>query len=327
MVREQKVIKSTKDNRAAFAASVVADMEAFANKHGLVLHKREYVEKKSWDHLGDLHEMDVLQLDAILFSGIVSAINGLEYVIIYTSNDPGFDFCMVTPDYWQLYGNEEGSITWYHGKDGDHEHFFGSEFKCVNQARRDLEDQYPDFRKLCHNEWSKHCSEGALEGMMAAFRECEAKHVRRQKNNADLDKKHGKIEDAEDQLPNILEVLAPMVGGSEIFKGYERHVYANKKYPVHVNTKINTGVENTDVPCYISYKPKRDKFCIQLWISVANEDGSDTAYICGQKAAWFEDNVSIDRVARYIKHCIEVAKLYGETADKLAELNKKLNGK
>jgi hypothetical protein len=327
MVREQKVIKSTKDNRAAFAASVVADMEAFANKHGLVLGKREYVDKKSWDHLGDLHEMDVLQLDAILFSGIVSAINGLEYVIIYNSDGPGFEFCMLSTDYWKTYANEEGRISWYHGKDGDHELFFGSEFKCVNKAQRDLEDQYPDFRKLCHNDWAKHCSEGALEGMMAAFRECEAKHVRREKNNADLDKKPEKIEAAEDQLPNILDVLAPMVGGSEIFNGYERHIYSHKKYPVHVNTKINTGVENTDARCYVSYKPKRDKFCVQLWVVVAAENGSEIASICGQKASWCDEDISLDRMAQYIKHCIEVAKLYGETASKMAELNKKLNGK
>lgn len=327
MVREQKVIKSTKDNRAAFAASVVADMEAFANKHGLVLGKREYVDKKSWDHLGDLHEMDVLQLDAILFSGIVSAINGLEYVIIYNSDGPGFEFCMLSTDYWKTYANEEGRISVYHGKDGDHEYFFGSEFKCVNKARSDLEDQYPDFRKLCHNDWAKHCSEGALEGMMAAFRECEAKHVRREKNNANLDKKHEKIEATEDQLPNILYVLAPMVGGSEIFNGYERHIYAHKKYPVNVITQLNTGLAYSSTRCHISYNAKRDKFCVQLWISVAVENGSDTAAICGQKASWFDENISLDRVAQYIKHCIEFAKLYGETASKMAELNKKLNGK
>jgi len=323
----QKVIKSTKDNRAAFAASVVADMEAFANKHGLVLGKREYVDKKSWDHLGDLCEMDVLQLDAILFSGIVSAINGLEYVIIYNSDDPGFEFCMLATDYWKTYATEEGRISWYHGKDGDHELFFGSEFKCVNKARRDLEDRYSDFRKLCHNEWAKHCSEGALEGMMDAFRECEAKHVRREKNNANLDKKHEKIEAAEDQLPNILDVLAPMVGGREIFNGYERHIYAKDKYPVQVITQLNTSLAYSYTRCHISYKPKRDKFCVQLWISVAVENGSETASICGQKASWFEENISLDRVAQYIKHCIEFAKLYGETAKRVTELKNNFLGK
>ena len=316
-----KVIqKPPKDNRAAFAASVVADMEAFANKHGLVLGKREYVDKKSWDHLGDLYKMDVLQLDAILFSGIVSAINGLEYVIIYNSDGPGFEFCMLSTDYWKTYANEDGRIRWYHGKDGDHAFFFGSEFKCVNKARSYLEDQYPDFRNLCHKEWAKHCSKGALEGMMDAFRECEAKHVRREKNNANLDKKHEKIEAAEDQLPNILDVLAPMVGGREIFNGYERHIYAKDKYPVQVITQLNTGLAYSYTRCHISYKPKRDKFCVQLWISVAVEDGSETAAICGQKASWFEENISLDRVALYIRHCIEVAKLYGETANKMAEL-------
>ncbi len=324
----QKVIKSTKDNRAAFAASVVADMEAFANKHGLVLGKREYVDKKSWDHLGDLHEMDVLQLDAILFSGIVSAINGMEYVIIYNSDGPGFEFCMLSTDYWKTYANEEGRISWYHGKDGDHELFFASEFNCVNRARHDLEDQYPDFRNLCHNDWAKHCSEGALEGMMAAFRECEAKHVRREKNNANLDKKHEKIEEAEDKLPNILDVLAPMVGGSEIFSGNERHIYANKKYPVKVITKLNTGLADSYTGCHISYKPKRDKFSVQLWITVdVAKTGGEFAAVCGERASWYEEGISIDRVAQYIKHCLEVAKLYGETASKLAELNKKLNGK
>jgi hypothetical protein len=64
-----------------------------------------------------------------------------------------------------------------------------------------------------------------------------------------------------------------------------------------------------------------------LWITVAVENGSDTAAICGQKASWFDENISLDRVAQYTKHCIEVAKLYGETASKMAELNKKLNGK
>ena len=67
-----------KDCRKEYAESVVADMEAYANKHGLFLGKKEYLEnEKSTDCYGVVCRTEKRYLDAILFSGIVSAINGL----------------------------------------------------------------------------------------------------------------------------------------------------------------------------------------------------------------------------------------------------------
>ena len=185
----QRVFTSTINNRADFAASVVADMEAYASKHGLFLGKKEYTDHNNYEYFGDLHEETKLQLSAILFSGIVSAINNLEYVVIYNSCYPGIEIAMVKPDYREHYA--DGTyITWVYGGDEDHDCMFGNEFRGVFRARNDLEDAYREFSSLVHHKWANRFPEGALDGLMKAFRACEEKHVRRTKNYSSLDRKN-----------------------------------------------------------------------------------------------------------------------------------------
>ena len=325
MDEEKKIIYETKDNRTEYANSVVADLEAYANKHGLFIGKKEYVEHDKWESIyREIHKVEKLQLDAILFSGIVSAINGLEYVIIYNSYNNELEFCMLRSDFRETYADGDGHITWYQGTDDDHELFFGSEYRCINKARSNLEDMYPDFGKLCRGKYSKHVSEGALDGMMAAFRECEAKHVRRQKNNANIAKKIDKIKASEDALPNILDVLAPMVGGRELFNGYDRYINESNVYPIDVHTYINTGVVGLQIDCTIMYNTKRDKFHVNIRMDDGCYDGKAYTILCGEDTDWTGEG-SIDVVVNHIKFAVEMAKMYGDTAKRVKELMESMN--
>lgn len=317
----QRVFTSTKDNRADFASSVVADMESYASKHGLFLGKKEYTDHNKYEYFGDLHEEDILQLSAILFSGIVSAINNLEYVVIYNSYAPGIDIAMVKPDYREHYA-EGTHISWVYGGDEDHDCMFGNEFRGVSRARSDLEYAYREFGNLVSHKWTDHFPEGALDGLMKAFRECEEKHVRRTKNYSSLDRKKDRIQASEDSLPTVLDLLAPMVGGKDVFDGYTRTVVPSQKYPVYVGTAIATGVKGIRVTCSIYYTAKRDKFQVSIYMQWA-EDG--VMSICGEPGNWTAEG-SLGTIARQIRYAVGFAKLYDDTKNRLSALHKDILG-
>lgn len=310
-----------KDYRKEYAESVVADMEAYANKHGLFLGKKEYVEhEKSTDCFGFICKTEKRYLDAILFSGIVSAINGLEYVIVYNSYLPGFVFAMNRPDRRETYATGKGYIFPYPGKTTDsYDTMHGREFRNITDAKWKIGEEWPSFKNLVRHDWANHCPEQALDGMMQAFRDCEAKHVRRLKNQNSLEAKKLRIQASEDSLPNILDVLAPMVGGKEVFKGYERSICPGDKYTIRVDTELNTGVERTRVECNIAYTSKRDIFLVQIRLNAWSE-----CEILSVDGAYWDAEGDLETVAKYIKFGREVAGLYGETARKFAEAKEKL---
>jgi hypothetical protein len=311
-----------KDCRKEYAESVVADMEAYANKHGLFLGKKEYVEhEKSTDCFGVVCRTEKRYLDAILFSGIVSAINGLEYVIVYNSYLPGFVFAMNRPDRRETYATGKGFIYPYPGKTKDsYDTLHGREFSNITDAKWKIGEDWPSFKNLVRHDWANHCPEQALDGMMQAFRDCEAKHVRRLKNQNSLEKKKERIQASEDALPTILDVLAPMVGGKEVFKGYKRSIYPGDKYTIRVDTELNTGVEQTRVECNIAYTPKRDTFLVQIRLYAWSE-----CELLSVDGAYWDAEGDLETVAKYVKFGREVAGLYGETARKFAETKEKLH--
>ena len=310
-----------KDYRKEYAESVVADMEAYANKHGLFLGKKEYVEhEKSTDCFGFICKTEKRYLDAILFSGIVSAINGLEYVIVYNSYLPGFVFAMNRSDRRETYATGKEFIFPYPGKPNDsYDTMHRREFRNITDAKWKIGEEWPSFKNLVRHDWANHCPEQALDGMMQAFRDCEAKHVRRMKNQNSLEAKKLRIQASEDALPNILDVLAPMVGGKEVFKGYERSICPGDKYPIRVYTELNTGVERTRVECNIAYTLKRDIFLVQIRLYVWSE-----CEILSVDGAYWDAEGDLETVAKYIKFGREVARLYGDTARKFAEAKEKL---
>lgn len=309
-----------KDCRKEYAESVVADMEAYANKHGLFIGKKEYVDyEKSTDCFGVVCRTEKRYLDAILFSGIVSTINGLEYVIVYNSYYPGFVFAMNRPDRRETYATGKGFISPYPGKTTDsYNTLHGREFRNITDAKWKIAEEWPSFKNLVRHDWANHCPEQALDGMMQAFRDCEAKHVRRLKNQNSLEKKKERIQASEDALPTILDVLAPMVGGKEIFKGYHRDICPGDKYTIRVDTDLNTGVEQTRVECYIAYTSKRDTFFVVIRLYGWN----DCDILC-RSGSWDAEG-GLETVAKYVKFGREVAGLYGETARKFAEAKEKL---
>ena len=310
-----------KDYRKEYAESVVADMEAYANKHGLFLGRKEYVEnEKSTDCYGVVCRTEKRYLDAILFSGIVSAINGLEYVIVYNSYYPGFVFAMNRPDRRETYANGKRYIDPYPGKTTDsYNTLHGREFRNITDAKWKIGEEWPSFKNLVRHDWANHCPEQALDGMMQAFRDCEAKHARRLKNQNSLEKKKERIQASEDALPTILDVLAPMVGGKEVFKGYERSICPGDKYTIRVDTELNTGVEQTRVECNIAYTPKRDIFLVQIRLYAWSE-----CEILSVDGAYWDAEGDLETVAKYVKFGREVAGIYGETARKFAEAKEKL---
>ena len=310
----------TEDFRSLYAASVVADLEAYAKKHGLFLGKKEYVDTDKWiGYDGTQHRRDKLQLDAILFSGIVSAINGLEYVMIYHSGNRELEFCMNRPDRRETYAHGKGYISPCPGKDADHDFMFGNEFKCIKKAKYEMAEQYHDFGNLVSGKWAEHVSEEALDGMMAAFKESEEKHVRRQKNKSDLKKKHVRIQAKEDTLPNILDVLAPMVGGRDTFVGDSRQICSSVKYPVNVETALNTGLTKVQVSCNICYTEQRDMFVVNLHLGSAHK----CDILSYENAHWYAEG-SLETVAGYIRFALGVAGIYDDTARKVAALKPSL---
>jgi hypothetical protein len=138
------------------------------------------------------------------------------------------------------------------------------------------------------------------------------------KNQNSLEKKKERIQASEDALPNILDVLAPMVGGKEVFKGYKRSIYPGDKYTIRVDTDLNTGVEQTRVECYIAYTSKRDTFFVVIRLYGWN----DCDILC-RSGSWDAEG-GLETVAKYVKFGREVAGLYGETARKFAETKEKL---
>ena len=321
MKDEQEYVQDpTEDLRSLYAESVVADLEAYAKKRGLFLGRKEYVETDTWiGYDNTLHRRDKLQLDAILFSGIVSAINGLEYVMIYHSYNKALEFCMNRPDRRDTYAAGKGYISSCPGKDADHDFMFGSEFKCIRKAEYEMAEVYHDFGNLVSHNWSEHVSEGALDGMMAAFRESEEKHVRRQKNMSDLKRKHARIQDKEDALPNILDVLAPLVGGRDTFVGYSREICSSVKYPVNVDTELNTGAKDVQVMCNICYTAKRDRFIVNLHLGSAHK----CDILSTEKTHWSAKG-GIETVAEYIRFALGVAGIYDDTARRVAALKPRL---
>jgi hypothetical protein len=143
-----------KDCRKEYAESVVADMEAYANKHGLFLGKKEYVDyEKSTDCFGVVCRTEKRYLDAILFSGIVSAINGLEYVIVYNSYYPGFVFAMNRPDRRETYATGKGCIFPYPGKTTDsYNTLHGREFRNIADAKWKIAEEWPSFKNLVRHD-------------------------------------------------------------------------------------------------------------------------------------------------------------------------------
>lgn len=316
---QEYVQDPTEDLRGLYAASVVADLEAYAKKHGLFLGKKEYVETDTWvGYDGTQHRRDKLQLDAILFSGIVSAINGLEYVIIYHSHIHKLEFCMNRPDRRETYANGKGQIYAYNGNTGT-DLMTGNEFRSFRKTIYELGEQYGDFGKLLDGKWTEHVSEGALDGLMAAFKAAEAKHARRQKNLDSLELKRDRIRESEDALPSILDVLTPMVGGREVFRGYTRYITASAKYPVRVDTTLVTGIKHTRLTCSVDYTRKRDKFMVQIRLNT----GIECEILSDTFANWCAEG-SLETVAGYIKFALGVAGIYDETARKVAALKSSL---
>ena len=320
---EQKTItEPAKDFRKAYAMSLVADLEAYAKKHDLFLGKKPWVQRHTWEAYHTNYQQDHLFLDAILFTGIKCDLNNLEYVVVYDSTYEGgrFEFGMVSPDFRETYADDPkwGISIMQAGKDKDgnskYELMFGSEFRCFIKALNKIGDQYPDFKNLAdyYHTWVQHVPEEALDLVMDAFREINAKHARRLKNQDSLAKKKARIKDSEDRLTPIAELLAPLVGEKYKITTRRTTIVPSDSEPISVELMVDSGVRNICIDCHIRYTPKRDKFKACLRHSTDDKLGSEP--FC-----WYAEG-DIPRMVGAIGYAMAFCQLYDETCTKLKNL-------
>ena len=320
---EQKTItEPAKDFRKAYASSLVADLEAYAKKHDLFLGKKPWVQQHTWTAYQNNYQQDHLYLDAILFTGIICDVNNLECVIVYDSTYEGgrFEFGMVSPDFRETYADDSkwGISLHQAGKDKDghskYDLMFGKEFRCFFKVRDKIGEEYPDFKNLAdyYHFWATHVPEEALDLVMEAFREINAKHARRLKNQDSLAKKKDRIKESEDRLTPIADILAPLVGEKYKITTRRTNIAPTESDPISVELMVDSGVRNICIDCDIRYTPKRDKF--KVWLNHPTKDKLGSEPFC-----WYAEG-GIPRLVAAIGYAMAFCQLYDETCTKLKNL-------
>lgn len=170
----ETIVKQTRDYRQLYASSVVADLERYAVKHGMFIGKKEWTRHDSWK--SDVqYELDNIFLDAILFTGMISKINHLEYVIIFDSTRDKLEFGMVPSAFREKYAADPSwGIAMYQAETYN-DFNYGKQFRGFKKERKAIADRYADF---CHlvdysDIWSRHVPEEAMDLVIEAFRHIE----------------------------------------------------------------------------------------------------------------------------------------------------------
>ena len=318
----ETITEPAKDFRKAYAASLVADLEAYAKKHDLFLGKKPWMQRHTWTAYNANYQQDHLYLDAILFTGIKCDVNNLECVVVYDSTYDGgrFEFGMVSPDFRETFANDPkwGISIMQAGKDKDghskYDLMFGDEFRCFKKERDTIGEQYPDFKNLAdyYHQWVQHVPEEALDLVMDAFREINEKHARRLKNQDSLSKKKARIKESEDRMTPIADILAPLVGEKYKITTRRTTIASSESDPICVELMVDSGVRNICINCDIYYKPKRDKF--KAWLRHPTKDKLGSEPFC-----WYAEG-SIPRLVGAIGYAMAFCQLYDETCTKLKKL-------
>ena len=338
MSEHKLIVKEPKDLRTAYASSVVADLEAYAAKHGLDVRKREYTTVNQWDYFGDTCQQTCLEVDAILFSGIVSKINNLEYALIYHSTRNHLEVYMIRPTRREYLSDGDGWISPYVKGDENQgtDCMFGKEFRCVSRAIHDAAMLYHDFGKLYHyDSYTEHLSEGALDQLMDAFRSAEEKHVRREKNNKDLRSKEDRLRESESTKEHIKYVLASLVCDVKRINCVSQDFYGSKKYPISTTLTVDTWIDRTRIICYLDYGPKRLKFNARVELEEVIGEGTPTDKGCWRldEAHWepvkfckkvmsFAVTGELKEVANNILYLLDVVKVYVQAKHDVDALSK-----
>lgn len=340
MAEEKLIVMEPRDYRKSFAGSLVADLEAYASKRGLFLGKKEWTQHSEWEEsLRVKYKLDKHYVDAILFSGIVSQINGLEYVIHYESHRSHFEIFMCKPERRETYdhdSNPEWGIAMFptDHKDGDVDCLFGNEFKSLHKEVRDLCHSYQDLSNLLDYDYGvEHISDGALDGILDAFKHAEEKHVRRMKNYKDLDSKEDRLREQESKKTDIIYELAPMVCDVKRFKKLGLDFYPSHKMPISTRFTIDTGIERTKLECYLSYTSTRKKFSALIMLDEVVGEGEPTEDSCWRigETHWEpiefcgeEMNYTVTgdlrTVANHLLYALDLVMVYTEAKKNIANL-------
>lgn len=339
MAEEKLIVMEPRDYRKSFAGSLVADLEAYASKRGLFLGKKEWTQHSEWESLHVKYKLDKHYVDAILFSGIVSQINGLEYVILYESHRSHFEIYMCKPERRETYdhdSNPEWGISMFPDgyKDGDVDCLFGNEFKSLHKEVKELCHSYQDLSGLLdYDHGVEHISEGALDGIIDAFKHAEEKHVRRMKNYKDLDSKEDRLREQESKKTDIIYELSPMVCDVKRFKKLDLDFYPSRKMPIQSRFTIDTGIERTKLECYLSYTSTRKKFSALIMLEevVGEGEPTDSGYWRSDEAHWEpiefcgeEMNYTVTgdlrTVANHLLYALDLVKVCTEAKKNIANL-------
>ena len=317
MDNNEAIIEPDKDYRKQYASGVVAVLEKFAAKHNMFIGKKEWVRHDTWTGLNETHKVDCLYLDAIVFTGLISKINNLEYVIIYDSNVSNLKFGLVIPEFRTTYADAPkwGIALYQSGDDGTHDLMFGNEYRGFYKERSEISDKYNDFRRLVETNYS--CADSvemeALELVMEAFRHVEEKHVRRMKNEESLAKKEQRLKESESKHQTILELIKDKLGDVDITQSGPTF-YPRSPCPICVRLRISSSTFSELIVCQISYTAKRDTFYLYM-------RGEPTAVLGSESSVW-ELEGDLNRIVEAIRYAIEFCHVYSEASDKIVELRK-----
>lgn len=313
----EAIIEPDKDCRKQYASGVVAVLEKFAAKHNMFIGKKEWVRHDTWTDLNGIHKVDCLYLDAIVFTGLISKINNLEYVIIYDSNVSKLEFGLVIPEFRKTYADAPkwGIALYQSGDDGTHDLMFGKEYRGFFKERSEISNQYNDFRRLVETSYS--CAGNvemeALELVMEAFRHVEEKHVRRMKNEDSLAKKEQRLKESESKHQTILDVIKDKFGDVDITQSSPTF-YPRSPYPICVRICISSSTFSELIVSHISYTAKRDTFHLYM-------RAEPTAVLGSESSVWELDG-DLNRIVEAIRYAIEFCRVYSEASDKIVALRK-----
>lgn len=318
MSEEKDIINDPdKDYRKQYASGVVAVLEKFAAKHNMFIGKKEWVRHDTWTRLNETHKVDCLYLDAIVFTGLISKINNLEYVIVYDSNVSNLKFGLVIPEFRKTYADAPkwGIALYQSGDDGTHDLMFGNEYRGFYKERSGISDKYNDFRRLVETCYSRADSVEmeALELVVEAFRHVEEKHVRRMKNEDSLAKKEQRLKESESKHQTILELIKDKLGDVDITQSGPTF-YPRSPYPICVRLRISSSTFSELIACQISYTAKRDTFYLYM-------SGEPTGVLGSESSVW-ELEGDLNRIVEAIRYAIEFCRVYSEASDKIVALRK-----
>lgn len=335
---EQRIFnRPDKDFRAMYANTFIADLKEYAGKHNLDIFVKEYEVNNEWEHCGDLYRNKEFHVAAIMFSGIVSKINNLEYIIQYDSTRSRVEFLMMSPKFRENCQAGDTDTIRYPSLTGvDYDLLFGKEF-------RPLHNEINANDELCHlkhlDSNAKHISGLAIDMFFEGIHKTEAKHERCLENRKSLEKKKIRLKTAEDNMLDITKDFNRKFTARSIMPvmpdavKVHSEINASKKYPMSATLRIPTSNERSRIEVVLNYKPNRCEYNATVSVYEVVGEGTpvedsvlritDTHWgiisFCGERFNWVVTG-GIEKVVDAVCYAIKALDEYEKTTERMRDL-------